>query len=88
MYRGGLPNATGLASWTTSLDVARLYQTRNGGPVFAMEVPKQVFSYRLLNNPMQDEYLLLGAPGATTPTADGILQGVLNGPTTLAGPPM
>lgn len=88
MYRGGPLNATGLASWTTSLDVAKIYQTRNGGPVFAMEVPKQVFSYRLPNNPVQDEYLLLGTPGVTTPAADGILQGALDGPTTLTGPPM
>lgn len=88
MYRGGLPNATGLTSWTSSLDVARVYQLRNGGPVYSMTVPKQVYSYKLTNNPMQDEWLLLGSPGATTSTADGLLQGVFNGPTIMSGPPM
>ena len=83
LYRGGVVGPLGMSSWTSNPEVARYYALRHREPVYAMEVPDKLLTYKVGgDNQLQDEYVVLGMPRATG-REDGVVKGVLDGPTDL-----
>lgn len=83
LYRGGVVGPLGMSSWTSNPEVARYYALRHREPVYAMEVPDKLLTYKVGgDNQLQDEYVVLGMPRAIG-REDGVVKGVLDGPTDL-----